>query len=47
MMKELIFKVIFDTVHSVLREDALNKFNSVKNENNKFVVEENVEENRV
>lgn len=38
-----VFKVIFDTIHSVLREDALNKFNSVKNENNKFVVEENVE----
>ncbi|CUN58653.1 DNA mismatch repair endonuclease MutL [Clostridium disporicum] len=38
-----VFKVIFDTIHLVLREDALNKFNSVKNENNKFVVEENVE----
>ena len=37
-----VFKVIFDSVHSVLREDAFNKFNSVKNETSKFV-EEKVE----
>ncbi len=37
-----VFKVIFDSIHSVLREDAFNKFNSVKNETSKFV-EEKVE----
>lgn len=37
-----VFKVIFDSIHSVLREDAFNKFNSVKNETSNFV-EEKVE----
>ena len=37
-----VFKVIFDSIHAVLREDAFNKFNSVKNETSKFV-EEKVE----
>lgn len=38
-----VFKVIFDSIHSVLREDAFNKFNSVSSESNNFV-EEQVEE---
>ena len=37
-----VFKVIFDTIHSVLKEDAFNKFNSSKNENSNFE-EEHIE----
>lgn len=37
-----VFKIVFDSIHSVLREDTFNKFNSVENETNKFI-EEKVE----
>lgn len=31
-----VFKIIFDTIHSVLRDDAFNKFNSQKEDINSF-----------
>lgn len=34
-----VFKVIFDSIHSVLREDAFNKFNSYENDSNNFTEE--------
>lgn len=34
-----VFKVIFDSIHSVLREDAFNKFNSHENDSNNFTEE--------
>lgn len=37
-----VFKVIFDSIHWVLREDAFNKFNLVENETNNLI-EEKVE----